>query len=145
MVSEYVNTKNYSSVDKVKEIARMVGWDGTKDEMSRKFLSDLKILTTNYNDMPFKAMKTVVDDFIRDDKHKVLFLHIREPEEIERVRKLFNAKTVLILRDSVKHIKTNVADANVFEYKYNFTVENHGTMEELRSKAHNFLITVGVL
>lgn len=123
----------------------MVGWDGTKDEMSRKFLSDLKILTTNYNDMPFKAMKTVVDDFIRDDKHKVLFLHIREPEEIERVRKLFNAKTVLILRDSVKHIKTNVADANVFEYKYNFTVENHGTMEELRSKAHNFLITVGVL
>lgn len=123
----------------------MVGWDGTKDEMSRKFLSDLKILTTNYNDMPFKAMKTVADDFIRDDKHKVLFLHIREPEEIERARKLFNAKTVLILRDSVKHIKTNVADANVFEYKYNFTVENHGTMEELRSKAHNFLITVGVL
>ena len=39
---------NVSSVDGVKELARMVGWNGAKEDKDRKFLSDLKILTTNY-------------------------------------------------------------------------------------------------
>ena len=44
--------RNYSSVSKVKEIAKIIGWNGEKTERDRKFLSDLKLLTTEYNDMP---------------------------------------------------------------------------------------------
>ena len=32
---------NYSSVDKVKRIAKEIGWTGAKTEKDRKFLSDL--------------------------------------------------------------------------------------------------------
>ena len=40
---------NISSVDKVKEAAKVLaGWNGEKDEKSRKFLSDLKD-GDNYN------------------------------------------------------------------------------------------------
>ena len=31
---------NFSSVDKVKEVARIIGWTGGKSEKDRKFLSD---------------------------------------------------------------------------------------------------------
>ena len=41
-VSKYSKVFNFSSVDKVKEVARVIGWSGTKSEKDRKFLSDLK-------------------------------------------------------------------------------------------------------
>ncbi len=46
---------NISSVDKVKEAAKiLVGWDGAKDEKSRKLLVDLKKLSIDYNNYPTK-------------------------------------------------------------------------------------------
>ena len=45
--NEYTPIMNISSVDKVKEAAKVLaGWNGEKDEKSRKFLSDLKELNT---------------------------------------------------------------------------------------------------
>ena len=40
-----------STVDFVKDIAKQCGWDGTKDLKNRKFLSDLKDLLTEWNDV----------------------------------------------------------------------------------------------
>ena len=37
---------NISSIDQVKEVAAGLGWDGKKDDEGRKFLSDLKDLST---------------------------------------------------------------------------------------------------
>lgn len=130
---------NFSSVDKVKEIAREIGWSGKKSEKDRKFLSDLKILSSNYCDMPFQSMRNKVNEFFKDEGSKLLFLHIREPEEIGRAVKEFKAKTILIVRDSVKHITSNMADENVYNYKYDFVIENNGTIEDLKKKAVNFL------
>ena len=66
---------NFSSVDKVKEIAKIIGWDGKKTEKDRKFLSDLKLLCTEYNNMPFKSMQEKVEEF-KNDGAKFLFLNI---------------------------------------------------------------------
>lgn len=128
---------NFSSVDKVKQIAKIIGWDGGKTERDRKFLSDLKILCSEYNDMPFNSMSDVVKDF-RNNKSIMLFLHIREPEEIERARQEFGAKTILVKRDSVKHITSNMADDGVFNYEYDVVIDNNGDIEALRNKAASF-------
>ena len=130
---------NFSSIDKVKEIAAEIGWKGEKTERDRKFLSDLKILASNYCDMPFESIKSKVEEFIKDKNSVFLFLHIREPEEIARAVKEFRAKTVLIIRDSVKHITSNMADENVFNYNYDFVIENNGTIEELNKKVQKFI------
>lgn len=130
---------NFSSVDKVKEIAREIGWDGKKSEKDRKFLSDLKSLTSDYCDMPFQSMKNKIKEFIGSDEEQVLFLHIREPEEIKRVVDEFKAKSILIVRDSVMHITSNVSDKNVFDYYYDFVIENNGTIEDLRNKVRQFI------
>lgn len=130
---------NFSSVDKVKEIAREIGWDGKKSEKDRKFLSDLKSLTSDYCDMPFQSMNNKIKEFIGSDEGQVLFLHIREPEEIKRVVNEFKAKTILIVRDSITQITSNVSDKNVFEYHYDFVIENNGTIEDLRNKVRQFI------
>lgn len=89
--------------------------------------------------MPFKSMKNKVNEFLKDEESKILFLHIREPEEITRSVKEFGAKTVLIVRNSVKHITSNIADQNVFDYNYDFVIENNGTIDELDEKAKVFV------
>ena len=56
MFEEYLNMRldNFSTVDFVKDIAaRYGGWDGRKTPKDRKFLSDLKDLFTEWNDIPF--------------------------------------------------------------------------------------------
>ena len=130
---------NFSSVDKVKDIAKEIGWTGKKSEKDRKFLSDLKILTSEYCDMPFKSIRSKVKEFVEDEESKFLFLHIREPEEITRAVKEFDAKTLLIIRNSVKHITSNMADENVFNYNYDFIIDNSGTKGELNNKAKDFV------
>ena len=139
LVSKRIKTMNVSSVDKVKEIAKLIGWDGvSKTEKDRKFLSDLKLLTTEYCDMPFEYMKQKVKEFNNSD-YKCLFLHIREPNEIRKAVKEFNAETVLVIRDSVIPITSNTADANVLNYRYDYEIINNGTLETLDHIADFFV------
>lgn len=129
---------NFSSVDKVKEVAQIIGWDGGKTEKDRKFLADLKLLCSEYNDMPFKSMDSAVNMFHNSDT-LMLFLHIREPEEIERAKNEFGATTVLIKRDFVKPITSNMADGSVFNYAYDVIIDNDGDIDAFRKKAQAFV------
>lgn len=135
LVSKFIPTMNFSSVDKVKEVARMIGWTGEKTERDRKFLSDLKLLCTDYNEMPMNSMAEKVEKFLKSDYYEFLFLHIREPKEIDKAKEAFNAKTILVKRDSVLHITSNMADANVYNYDYDIVIDNSGSLDELDSKA----------
>ena len=52
---------NVDSVNLVKSLATMAGWDGNKTEKNRKFLSDLKDLLSNWNDVPYKeTIKNII-------------------------------------------------------------------------------------
>lgn len=139
LLKRFHTVVNFSSVDRVKEIAKEIGWDGRKTEKDRKFLSDLKSLTRDYCDMPFQSMKNKIKEFLESEEGQVLFLHIREPDEIKRVVNEFGAKTILIVRDSVTQITSNTSDKNVFDYHYDFIVDNNGTIEELQEKAKQFV------
>ena len=143
ILKKFHTVVNFSSVDKVKEIAKEIGWDGKKSEKDRKFLSDLKKLTSEYCDMPFESMKNTVKEFNDNDEAKLLFLHIREPEEIRRAVKEFNAKTILVTRESVECVISNISDRNVFNYDYDFLINNNGTIDDLRNKAKQFVVQIG--
>ena len=121
----------------VKKIAKIIGWNGEKDEKSRKFLSDLKKLTTEYNDMSFNSIKNTVEKFKNSDS-ELLFIHIREPEEIMRASYEFNAYTLLIKRRGHNKITTNYSDASVENYDYDYIIENT-TLENLDKEAKDFV------
>ena len=129
---------NHSSIDKVKEIAKMIGWNGVKDEKSRKLLSDLKVLCDDYNNMTFEDMKKKVLEFNNSDA-SLLFLHIREPHNIEVAKKAFDALTVLVVRDSVQKITSNASDEHVADYEYDFIVDNNSDINQLEREGHRFL------
>ena len=137
LVSKYNRVLNVSSVDKVKKIAALAGWTGGKEEVDRKFLSDLKRLTTEYNDMSFRDIGAKVSKF-RSSDLEVMFIHIREPEEIERAKNAFGAETLLIRRVGLSSITSNYSDANVENYTYDYIIEN-STLEELEKEAMNFV------
>ena len=134
---KYEKVMNFSSIDKVKEIATMIGWKGTKTDKDRKFLSDLKKLTTEYNDMAFNSIIDAVCRF-NDSDNNILFIHIREPEEIKRAVDYFGAKTLLVKRTGLDNIETNSSDANVDNYPYDYTIQNN-TLEELDQTAEQFV------
>ena len=139
-VQNRVPTMKFSSIDHVKVVARNCGWDGSsKSEKDRKFLSDLKLLTSEYSDMPFRSIRAAVEDFNSRNDSVVMFIDIREPHEIERAKNEFGAKTILIRNDRVEPITSNMADANVEHYNYDFIIENNGTLEEFREKAIRFI------
>ena len=139
--SEFVKLKNISSVDKVKEAAKtLVGWNGEKDDKSRKLLVDLKALSIEYNDYPMQYIKGQADEFIENDEEQLMFVHIREISEIEKVKNMLNAETLLITSNRVEKITTNNSDANVDQYNYDYYISNDGTIDELKEKAKKFVM-----
>lgn len=139
LVSEYSGVVNISSVAEVKKFATMMGWNGDKDEKSRKFLSDLKSLLVDYNDRPFTYMKRCVTDFLNDKVNEFCFLHIREPEEIQRAKEEFNATTILITRSTIEQVKGNHSDEDVLKYTYDIHIKNDSSIDYLKAVARKFV------
>ena len=137
--SEITGVLNVSTVDKVKEAAKiLVGWNGEKDEVSRKLLVDLKQLSVDYNDAPTKYICEMAEKF-RESNDQLMFAHIREAVEIEKSKNLLNAKTLLITNPRVNLITSNNSDGKVNEYNYDYYIENDGTLEDLKEKAKKFI------
>ena len=136
-----------STIDKVKEIARAADWDGKKTAESRKFLSDLKQLLVNFNDLPYKDIVKTLRIFDNDleayglsNARAVLFVDSREPEEIQRFKEYLNAATVLIRRPSAEEQHTsNASDENVFNFHYDYEILNEGDIDHLKEQAQTFL------
>lgn len=138
LCAKHTKVINISSVDKVKEAAKiLVNWNGEKDEKSRKLLVDLKKLSIDYNNYPTTYILERYEEFKRSDA-LILFVHIREISEIVKLKKRLNAETLLIVNPRVPAITSNSSDANVNKYRYDYVIENAGTLEELEEKAREF-------
>lgn len=133
LAAKHFRVFNVSSITPIKEIAAMCGWDGTKDDKARRFLSDLKRLCIDYNDYPTVWAKKKYDAFCSSDD-EIMFLHIREGSEIEKFVKATGgeAKTLLV-RGGERMSKSsygNVSDDEVENYSYDYYFMNDKTLEE---------------
>ena len=142
-VKEYCNSlkiksNKISMIDMVKDIATSIGWAGGKDMRDRLFLSRLKDLFSEYNDSPYQVVKTRIKDLDAEGSTDVLLIDAREPSDIERLVKDFNAKTILVKRDDTPAHYGNHADDGVFDYQYDIMIDNNGTLNELKDKAIKF-------
>jgi hypothetical protein len=119
---------NFSSVDRIKEIAKIAGWDGVKDDRGRQFLVNLKRAMVEYGDIPTKDLVKKYNEFKAGDDD-YLFIHIREPEEIIKFKLAVpECKTLLVTRpvnDGFNHQN----DLNVFNYDYDLTFANDKPLE----------------
>ncbi len=133
--AERFSVKNISSITPIKNIATECGWDGQKDDKSRKFLSDLKRLCVEYNDYPTRWAYAEYEKFLSTDE-QIMFVHIREPEEIEKFVGITGgiAKTLLVRGGDrmQKSCYGNASDDGVENYVYDRYFVNDGTLEEAK-------------
>ena len=143
---------NISTVDFVKEVAIMCGWNGTKTPKNRKFLSDLKDLLTEWDNVPFDKIISDIDAWayeriaVGDYEQSIAFVHCREPKEIEKIVEHYNiddnpmVTTLLIRRGAAENVQQiNHADNDVLNYSYDYTIYNDSTLSWLRNEAEVFL------
>lgn len=128
----HFKVKNISSITPIKEIAALCGWDGTKDNKARKFLSDLKNLCVEYNNYPTVWAKAKYDEFLTSDED-VMFVHIREPEEIQKfVDATGGSAKTLLVRGGARMPKEkygNASDDGVENYSYDYYFLNESTLD----------------
>lgn len=125
--------RNVSSITPVKAIAKQCAWDGSKDDRSRKFLSDLKQLLTDYNDFPNQYIVKEHEAFLQSDE-EVMFVHIREGEQIKHFCESIGNKcvTLLIRRDLGRIHYGNRSDDEVESIAYDYVYENNQPIEWAR-------------
>lgn len=143
-VGKYISAYKYSSIDLVKEMFEVVGVSKKeKTEKKRRLWSDGKDLLTEYDDIPFKDVTSIVTDFKNNKiEAEVLLIDIREPEEIARAVETFGAETILVRKPDAKKIESNHADRDVENYEYDYIIENDGTLEQLERVAKLFICDV---
>ena len=123
------SVRNFSSVDRVKEAAMLLGWDGVKDDQGRQFLVEIKDASVKYNDLPLQWIVEQHEDFEKSGDD-MLFVHIREPKEIQKMKtKIPQTKTILVTRQ-METVTDSKKDDLVTDYDYDYTFANDKPLDE---------------
>ena len=124
---------NISSVDQVKAAAKILGWNSEyKTSADRQFLHDLKECSIRYNDGPTSYIMSFLtrleDECLASNMLAVVFVHIREPAEIYKLRRAVSSnlaytkfRSLLVKDESTVNTYKNGADDVVDNYHYNCT------------------------
>lgn len=139
-----------STIDFVKIIARKCGWDGSKTLKNRKFLSDLKDLLTEWDNVPFKKVMILINAFKKDVEdyekytgtHAAVFIDCREPQEIAKLKEnIPGARAILIRRaEAEEQSVSNHADADYAKYnEYDIIIDNNGSLSNFSATALAFI------
>ena len=146
-----VYVMNCSTVDLVKQLASDDGWNGEKTPRNREFLSNLKDLLTEWDDVPYKDVVRRIERFEVycknwdiDTKDCAVFIDCREPKEIQKFVDRMGAKTIFVDRKIENYQPSNHADAEVENFKYDIVIDNNKALKHLAAAAINFIETEGI-
>ena len=135
-----------STVDFVKEVARVCGWKGKKDKKDREFLHDLKEAMEKWDNIPNKKVIEDAENIIKNylGLNHLFFVNIREPQSIESFYQLVMEQgyetPIKILMES--NMSSNEVDSIVQEMKsikYDKIYKNNGTLKDLANTAGDFI------
>lgn len=130
----YFKILNISTIDKIKAIACMYGWNGEKDAGSRKLLSDLRTIGESYNDGQM-IWNYIYENIKKSEKadYDICFIHCREPFNLKKYSSIlkgmnYKTYTLLIRNPEIEEIPlgefSTSSDANVDFYPYNYIFTN---------------------
>lgn len=135
----YIGVLNMSTIDPVKEALIKLGWNGEKTPEDRQWMVDTKqrwiqryngYACVNYVEREYNALK---------DYNTVMFMHCREPEEIQKIVNRIPNTTTLLVKSNRGIPFDNGADDVVDNYNYDHVIINDGTLDDLRKSAYKFM------
>ena len=129
-----------SSVDPCKDAAVALGYEGEKTEAYRKFVSECKKIWNKY--LGGSIQYVVKLALTRNED--VMFIHIRECDEIFNVRQILGRMgikcvVIKVVRPGVDNITSNDSDADIDKLTGYTTINNKGSKEDLKEVAMDFL------
>jgi len=143
IIAKHVNSIIYSSITPVKDYyKKYFGWDGNennKTEEIRRDLSALKRMLVEEFDYIYTKVAEKMRELYNNPYCEILMVDSREIEEIERFKNCFQAITVFVRNDRCEKIDSNESDANVENYKYDYYINNNGTLEDLEKEVYEFV------
>lgn len=143
IVSKHYHVRTVSTIDPIKKMATEYGgWINDKSLAGRKLLSTLKQAFIEYNDLPTTYVTDQLIKFFDDPTEEILFVHIREPQEIDKFKQIVSSYsipcyTLLIMSKRVTVPFGNCADDNVTHYQYDFIYNNDVPESDLE---HDFML-----
>lgn len=166
---------NCSSIDPFRDVCAQFNKSGEKDLEYRKFLAGMKSLVddycekTNFISYSQEYLQNELKWFMNEcgkieekekdtwdckkTQHAVMFVHIREPynieEFIDRAKRELTAErdretqiaSLLVKSDRAKERYGNAADDMVENYTYNFVYTSKGDIEEDARQFKNFFLS----
>lgn len=160
---------SFSSIDPVFDLFRSAGIPMDRANLTdndRCALAEVGVTLENrYGFRVAKCMNKINEffDTVDDGETRVLFIHMREPEYIEKLldviehkngkaeteRDKIHAHTVLVRRPHERTDVDNPSDQKVLEYDYDMTIRNNGAeidltalAERLAAEPHKFAAPV---
>jgi hypothetical protein len=139
-----------SSIDPVKDIYKILGWDGNKTEVHRKNLNLLKsmwIINTN----GFGPVEWTIKQVKLHNRYKtdILFIMIREYDQMVKTSKALERLGNFVTSLKVENDNAEIAEIEkeiLLEYpndfEYSFIIKNNGSRINLFDMAKNFLNTI---
>lgn len=153
-IFDYAWVSHISSVNPIKEfLTDRLGWDGKKDDATRKLLADIKQYWDSrggYTSVSYcidEVLKHINAEATKKDD-KIIFVDIREPYNIDKIvnaldalKDVYNIKTytVFIDRPQVAVDHGNTSDDNVENFVYDAVIFNNSTINEFEKLAHEFV------
>ena len=142
----WLSVFDISFVTEIKKIAKEhLGWNGSKEEKDRKFLSDFANLTQEYNNFCINSI-IKKEEIISSVKNNFIYIiDIRNPEYISNLYQYFSLKgfsytvcSVFIERnDTIKQYQ-NKDDNNVLDYSYDYYIDNNSDIINFYSGIETF-------
>ncbi|MCM1215932.1 MAG: hypothetical protein NC548_15605 [Lachnospiraceae bacterium] len=131
---EYGGVSMISAIDPIKEIAKQYGYsENDKNDKARKFLSDLKRVFIEWNELPMQYLLSGIESFV-DGPDDILFIHIREKSEIDKLKdaivKKYQCTKIKLFTLLVKNKRIddktfgNESDDDVDNYNYDLIYHN---------------------
>ena len=127
---------NIHTSNPAKDALRGLGWSGEKDGQSRALLAQLIKQSYDLYNGPVRYVKSFHDRLYEgcSTKDCVMFVHCREPENIDKFKEVFpDLITLFVNRDEAADKDfTNFSDSGVANYNYDLYLDNNGSLDDLK-------------
>lgn len=121
----------------------ILNMEDEKSDAYRTLLSDLKQAWCEFSDGPNKIVCNQVDRLYRDEDPFLIFVNVREPEQIDYLKKSLESLhncipvTLQVVRND-DNTWSNYSDRTTSNYDYDITIDNSNTLMNLEDVAAKF-------
>jgi len=137
---------NHSTIDNVREMFVKLGYKNERMIVEyRSLMCEIKKFLVKYDNIPFKDMVKDYERYNSCMNSFVLFIHSREPDEIEQFVNYFNDCVTVLIRRKGIDVPNNSADMGVNDYEYDYIIDNNGTLKQLEEKVRDFIIEMEII